>query len=132
MPTYEYACTKCDKVFELFQSIKDAPKRFMATQCAQCNNRAPVKRMISSGAAVIFKGSGFYQTDYRSKSYHEAAKKESESVKGEGKSESKTDGAKTDGAKIDGAKTDGTKAESKKTAGKEPKAAKSTSKKSRK
>src|SRR5204863_7283336 len=70
MPTYEYECSKCGHRFELFQSIKDAPKR----TCPKCRGR--VKRLLGTGAGIIFKGSGFYVTDYRKPSYKEAAKKE--------------------------------------------------------
>lgn len=78
MPTYEYVCQKCNHQFDLFQSISDnaltvCPKE----QCAQKPwGKGKVKRMISSGAGLIFKGSGFYITDYRSKEYKEAAKKD--------------------------------------------------------
>lgn len=70
MPTYEYACKKCRHRFEKFQKMTDKPVR----TCPKC--RGKVERLIGGGAGVIFKGSGFYQTDYRSKSYHEAAKKD--------------------------------------------------------
>jgi len=93
MPTYEYECTKCGRLFELFQSMKDKSKRFIATQCDQCHNKAPVVRRIGTGGAVIFKGGGFYQTDYRSESYKEAAKKDKEAASGDKsdkKAESKT------------------------------------------
>ena len=71
MPTYEYECQKCQHRFELYQSIKDAPKR----TCPKCRGR--VKRLMGTGAGLIFKGSGFYSTDYRKPGYSEAAKKES-------------------------------------------------------
>ena len=70
MPTYEYECTKCDHRFEVFQSMKDEPLK----RCPKC--RCKIRRALGTGAGIIFKGSGFYQTDYRSKDYHEAAKKE--------------------------------------------------------
>ncbi len=70
MPTYEYACPKCG-MFDLFQSMKDAP----LAKCPTC--RSKVKRQIGTGAGVIFKGSGFYQTDYRSDNYRKSAKSES-------------------------------------------------------
>lgn len=72
MPTYEYACPKCG-MFDLFQSMKDAP----LVKCPTC--RSKVKRQIGTGAGVIFKGSGFYQTDYRSDNYRKSAKSESAS-----------------------------------------------------
>ena len=70
MPTYDYRCTKCKHVFELFHSITDdSPKC-----CPRCNSRAI--RIPSSGGGLIFKGTGFYITDYRSKSYRDKAKQE--------------------------------------------------------
>lgn len=69
MPTYEYECKKCG-IFEKFQSITADPIK----ECPKCGG--PVKRLISAGAGVIFKGSGFYITDYRSESYKKDAKKE--------------------------------------------------------
>ncbi len=74
MPTYEYECQKCGHQFEAVQSMKDAH----LTDCPQEACEGPVKRKISRGAGFIFKGSGFYITDYRSDSYKAAAKKESE------------------------------------------------------
>jgi putative FmdB family regulatory protein len=71
MPTYEYRCKKCSHRFEVFQSIKDAPKK----TCPKCKGR--VERLIGAGAGLLFKGSGFYITDYRSESYKSAAKSES-------------------------------------------------------
>ena len=81
MPTYDYECAHCDHNFELFQSINDAPKR----KCPACG-RQKLKRLIGPGAAVVFKGSGFYQTDYRSESYKKAAAAESP-AKSDGKKE---------------------------------------------
>ena len=60
MPTYEYSCQKCGKTFELFQSMKDAP----ITTCT-CGKKGKVKRLVGRGAGIIFKGSGFYENDYR-------------------------------------------------------------------
>jgi putative FmdB family regulatory protein len=68
MPTYEYLCEACDHRFELFQSITADPVRV----CPNCGRRK-VRRLIGPGAAILFKGSGFYQTDYRSESYKKAA-----------------------------------------------------------
>ena len=68
MPTYDYQCNACDHTFELFQSIKDPVKR----KCPECG-RNKLRRLFGTGAAIIFKGSGFYQTDYRSKSYKKRA-----------------------------------------------------------
>lgn len=75
MPTYEYECKTCGCVFDVFQSIKSAPLR--RSRCEKCGEIQPVRRLISTGGAVLFKGSGFYQTDYRSESYKEKAKSES-------------------------------------------------------
>jgi len=78
MPTYDYRCTKCGRTFELFHSIKDeTPKR-----CPRCRGRA--KRVPSGGVGLLFKGSGFYITDYRSKSYKEKAKQEKSGAGGTG------------------------------------------------
>lgn len=74
MPTYDYECDACGHTFELFQTISEPVKR----KCPECS-RARLRRLFGSGAAVVFKGSGFYQTDYRSESYKKKAKAESES-----------------------------------------------------
>jgi len=79
MPTYEYSCDKCGHEFDFFQSIKDKPLTTCVKEhCKQkCWGKGKVKKKIGAGAGLIFKGSGFYITDYRSDSYKEAAKKES-------------------------------------------------------
>ena len=89
MPTYEYACTACGHQFEEFQSITSKP----LTVCPVCKKKK-VKRLISAGAGFIFKGSGFYITDYRSDSYKDAAKKDSGASTA---SETKSEPAKTNG-----------------------------------
>jgi len=71
MPTYEYKCESCGCKFERFQSITAKPVR----RCPKCR-KTSVRRLIGIGAGVIFKGSGFYQTDYRSESYKKSAEKE--------------------------------------------------------
>ena len=71
MPTYEYACDACGHEFEAFQGITEKPLR----SCPTCRKRK-VQRLISGGAGFLFKGSGFYITDYRSDSYKKQAKKE--------------------------------------------------------
>jgi putative FmdB family regulatory protein len=76
MPTYEYECQKCGHHYELYQSIKDGPKR----TCPKCHGR--VKRLLGIGAGLLFKGSGFYITDYRKPSYAEGAKKDSPATPG--------------------------------------------------
>ena len=68
MPTYDYVCDACEHAFEVFQSITESPKR----KCPECG-RQKLRRLIGGGAAIVFKGSGFYKTDYRSESYKKAA-----------------------------------------------------------
>ncbi len=70
MPTYEYQCDDCGRSMEVFQRISERPKR----KCPSCGGR--IRRLISGGAGLLFKGSGFYITDYRSESYKQAAKAE--------------------------------------------------------
>lgn len=70
MPTYEYECKKCHIIFEQFQKITDEPLK----KCPTCSGS--VKRLISSGAGFLFKGNGFYSTDYRSDSYKKAEQAE--------------------------------------------------------
>ena len=86
MPTYDYRCEQCGHEFELFQSMTAKLKR----KCPECSE-PKLKRLIGTGGAVIFKGSGFYETDYRSDSYKKAA--EADKKKTEKKDEKK-DGAK--------------------------------------
>ena len=94
MPTYEYACAKCGQHFDAFQSMRDEPFH----ECPKELCRLPkwghgkVKRLLGTGAGIIFKGSGFYSTDYRSSSYKEAAKKET-SGSDKPKTEAKGEGA---------------------------------------
>jgi len=68
MPTYDYECDACGHRFELFQSISADPEK----KCPECK-KLKLRRLIGTGAAVVFKGSGFYQTDYRSDSYKKSA-----------------------------------------------------------
>ena len=72
MPTYEYACSKCGHQFEQFQSMRDDPLR----KCPKCGKQA-LKRLVGGGAGLIFKGSGFYITDYKNKGMAKAAASES-------------------------------------------------------
>jgi putative FmdB family regulatory protein len=72
MPTYEYQCSACGEAFEKFQSMSEAA----LTDCPLCQAEGQVKRLISGGAGLIFKGSGFYITDYRSEGYKAAQKKD--------------------------------------------------------
>jgi putative FmdB family regulatory protein len=72
MPTYEYECAKCGKTFDFFQSMKDEHLK----TCINKKCKGKVKRLLGTGAGLIFKGSGFYITDYRSEGYKQAAKKD--------------------------------------------------------
>ena len=84
MPTYEYKCDNCDYYFEEFQNITEKPLRL----CPHCGKRK-LRRLISAGAGIIFKGNGFYQTDYRSESYKKEARKEKEFARSGSSGESK-------------------------------------------
>jgi putative FmdB family regulatory protein len=88
MPTYEYVCDACDHEFEELQGFSDDP----LTKCPKCKKKK-LRRLFGTGASIIFKGSGFYETDYRSESYKAGAKAEAEATKpaSDGKSEAKTE-----------------------------------------
>ncbi len=87
MPTYDYECKACHHRWELFQSIKAEPEK----KCPACGKRQ-AQRVIGPGAGIIFKGSGFYQTDYRSSAYKKAAEADKKASEGSsGKSESKSE-----------------------------------------
>jgi putative FmdB family regulatory protein len=90
MPTYEYQCEKCQGTFEIFQSMKDDALQVCPHEKCRMETwgEGKVKRLLGAGAGLIFKGSGFYITDYRSRGYTEAAKKETGSKE--------TGGAKTE------------------------------------
>lgn len=107
MPTYGYRCNNCEHEFDLFQSITANPRR----KCPECG-KFTLKRLIGTGAGIIFKGSGFYQTDYRSDSYKKGAEKD------KGPTTAKTgDKKKTDGqTKAASAETKTSTAEKKKSA----------------
>lgn len=88
MPTYDYECEACEHSFELFQTISEPVRK----KCPVCG-RMKLRRLFGTGAALLFKGSGFYQTDYRSESYkkgEKAAKKSSDSASSDGKGSDKT------------------------------------------
>ncbi|MBI1370603.1 MAG: zinc ribbon domain-containing protein [Planctomycetes bacterium] len=86
MPTYDYRCDNCGHEVEVFQSITAKPLR----KCPECGKNT-FKRLIGTGAGVLFKGDGFWQTDYRSEGYKKAA--DAEKPKSETKSETKSDSA---------------------------------------
>ncbi len=102
MPTYQYICNDCGHEFEEFQSISALP----LTECPKCGGH--VERVISGGAGFLFKGSGFYITDYRSKGYKEAAQKDVS-----GGSSSSADSSSNSGSKSDSGSSSGS-SESKK------------------
>lgn len=106
MPTYDYQCNACGHKFELFQQMSDPVKR----KCPKCG-KPKLERLIGTGAGVLFKGGGFYETDYRSDSYTKAAEAEKKSAEAKpadtkpgeanapAKSEAKSDAAATGGEK---------------------------------
>jgi putative FmdB family regulatory protein len=95
MPTYDYSCEKCGKTFEAFQSMRDEAYRECPKELCQQKRwgHGKVKRLLGTGAGLIFKGSGFYITDYRSNSYKEAAKKDAPASSGGEKSAGTKDGS---------------------------------------
>jgi putative FmdB family regulatory protein len=116
MPTYDYVCDACNHEFELFQSITDSIKR----KCPKCG-KSKLRRLFGTGAAIMFKGSGFYQTDYRSDSYKKKADADKAPSSGSGeKSDSASKADTKSETKSESTKSD-TKSESKKSAGKEKK-----------
>ena len=109
MPTYDYECGRCGHRFEAFQAITAPP----LSDCPECKRKKALKRLIGTGAGLIFKGTGFYCTDYKSTSSkqdesvdrHKKAAKEVKESTGAGGAQ--TDGAKTSDTPKPGAKTDG-------------------------
>ena len=90
MPTYEYECEGCGHRFDEFQSFKDEPLKL----CPACNEEK-LRRLFGTGAAILFKGSGFYETDYRSENYKQGAKAEKDATtKSDGAGSSDSAGAK--------------------------------------
>jgi putative FmdB family regulatory protein len=102
MPTYDYECDACHHKFELFQSINDPVKK----KCPECG-KSKLRRLFGTGAAIVFKGSGFYQTDYRSDSYKKRASEDKSASSSESKSESKGESKSSDAAKPDAGKKSG-------------------------
>lgn len=98
MPTYDYECEGCGHAFEKFQSMSEPELE----KCPECKKKK-LRRLIGKGAAVVFKGSGFYQTDYRSDSYKKSAAAEKPSG----------DSTKSESKKSDSGKSESTKSESK-------------------
>jgi putative FmdB family regulatory protein len=111
MPTYDYRCRKCKHRFELFHGIKDDAVR----KCPRCGARA--ERVPAGGAGILFKGSGFYITDYRSKAYKESAKADRGGSEGKGSGGSEAKPAGGSEGKATGASSHGSKGSSPKGSG---------------
>src|SRR6478735_5405611 len=107
MPTYEYACLKCGQHFDAFQLMRDEPFRECPKHLCRLEKwgHGKVKRLLGTGAGIIFKGSGFYTTDYRSESYQKAAKSDTGGVT-ETKSESKPESKGESSAKPEATKSE--------------------------
>ena len=100
MPTYEYKCSQCEEVFEFFQKITDEPIK----TCPVCSGE--LNRLISGGMGVIFKGSGFYTTDYKNNAHKTAASKNKKTeASSDASSESKKDSSKSSDKKTESATT---------------------------
>jgi len=100
MPTYDYLCESCGHRFEYFQSMND--EKLKDCPLEDCDE--PVKRLLGTGAGIIFKGGGFYETDYRSDSYKSGAKKESEASKPKDKGSSDSSSSKPGSGSDSGSK----------------------------
>ena len=96
MPTYDYVCDGCGHAFELFQSMTDAVKK----TCPECGKKK-LRRLIGAGGAIVFKGSGFYKTDYRSDSYKKGAEADKSSSGSSGSSGSSSSSGGDGGKKTD-------------------------------
>jgi len=92
MPTYDYVCDGCGHAFELLQSMTDATKK----TCPKCKKKK-LRRLIGAGGAIVFKGTGFYKTDYRSESYKKGAAADASSKPSEGKSSGEKSGGEKSG-----------------------------------
>lgn len=108
MPTYDYRCDACEHTFEEFQSFSEKPLK----KCPQCR-KSKLRRLLGTGAAILFKGSGFYQTDYRSEGYKSAAKaEETKNSSPADSSSSKETTAKSESSGTASPSTEGGKAKS--------------------
>lgn len=117
MPTYDYECDACGHTFELYQGINDDKQK----KCPECG-KLKLRRLLGTGAAIMFKGSGFYQTDYRSESYKKAAAADKPSSESGG-----GDSAKSSDSKSSDSKSSDSKASESKSATKSGESAKSDS-----
>lgn len=115
MPTYDYECDACGHQFELFQSISADPEK----KCPECK-KLKLRRLIGTGAAVMFKGSGFYQTDYRSESYKKSASADSK-TSGGSSTESSGGSSSKSGSSSEAKSSESKSSESKSTGGKKAK-----------
>ena len=108
MPTYDYRCEKCGIVFEHFQSMTEKPLKtcIHPEGCKHPKARGKVTRLLGTGAGIIFKGSGFYATDYRSQEYKESAKKDNGKAPASGESSSKKESGTTTKEKAKAKKSD--------------------------
>ncbi len=113
MPTYDYECSACDYRGEVFQKITDSPLK----KCPSCG-KPKLIRLFGTGAAIVFKGSGFYQTDYRSDSYRKAAESENKAQSSASESNSKDTTNKPDTNAASNAKSGDNKKDASKTPGK--------------
>ena len=86
MPTYDYICNDCEKMYEYFQSMSDAPIK----ECPECKNNS-LRRVISGGTGLIFKGSGYYLTDYKNKKTQSSENKKSNKKKKDNKNKKKVE-----------------------------------------
>ena len=86
MPTYDYICNDCEKMYEYFQSMSDAPVR----ECPECKKNS-LRRVISGGTGLIFKGSGYYLTDYKNKKTQSSENKKSKKKKKNNKAKKKVE-----------------------------------------
>lgn len=104
MPTYDYECDACGHKMEVFQNISEDP----LTKCPECKKKK-LRRLFGTGGGILFKGSGFYKTDYRSDSYKSKAAADSSSSSSSSSSESKSSESKSSDSKSSSAKSDGKK-----------------------
>jgi len=102
MPTYEYQCDHCGHEFELFQQMSDPVKR----KCPACG-RLKLRRLVGTGAGILFKGNGFYQTDYRSESYKKGMEAEKKASSDNGKKKDEKKGGKKESPAKSGEKSGG-------------------------
>jgi putative FmdB family regulatory protein len=128
MPTYDYRCDACGHALEIFQSISEPAKK----KCPKCG-KSKLVRLIGAGAGFLFKGGGFYLTDYRSQSYKAGEKASNNAEPAVGASGDvkapKPDASQSDSSKSESSKSDSSQSESSKPPAPEPKAKKSSSKK---